>query len=244
MTYRNKYISDATRIHTHYLMTCRNRYMSDATRRHVQDDTRYGHRHTHTDTHTDTETETETQTDTETHTQTETETEIAIETETETETKTETDIHREKNRKWTAHNAAKKLVPKTRSPVLKERHEQTCVTWLIHMCDATHSRKARCAVKLSRTDLYRMTHWNVCWDSFICVTWVIFFFLKKSPARAERAWWNDLRHLTRLFVWYDSFIGVTWLIHLCDMTHSYVWYDSFICVTWLIRTWDMTHSYV
>jgi len=87
------------------------------------------------------------------------------------------------------------------------------VTWLIHMCDRTHSFvflhvSARswltftCDMTLTRvTELMRMcamTHSYVCWDSFICVPW---------------------------------------LIHICAMTHSYVCHDSFICLPWLIHMW-------
>jgi len=125
----------------------------------------------------------------------------------------------------------------------------TCVTWLIHMCDMTHSYV-----------------WH---DSFMCVTWLIHMCDMT----------HSLCDMTHSCVWHDSFICVTWLIHMCDMTHSYVRHDSFtyarlysftcvICVcmrdmcylcgathacvchdsfirvTWRICMCCMTHSYV
>ena len=117
-----------------------------------------------------------------------------------------------------------------------------CVTWLIHMCDMTHSYV-----------------WH---DSFICVTWLVHmcdmthsYVWHASPLRvtwlAHFAWWDrDRRYvevksivksivkstgctLKFLDCW---FIGVTWLISTCDM--------AFIRVTWIMHTCDMTHSYV
>jgi len=95
-----------------------------------------------------------------------------------------------------------------------------CVTWLIRMCDMTHSYVWHdsfiCVTWLIH--MCEMIHSYVRHDSFICVTWLI-----------------HMRDVTRC---------VTWLIHMCDVSHSYVWHDSFVCVTWLIHTCDMTHSYV
>ena len=93
-----------------------------------------------------------------------------------------------------------------------------CVTWLIHMCDMTHSFVWR--------------------DSFICGTWRKALYLNTfSNAREASS-----RHRL-VSVWHDSFICVPWRIHMCSMTHSYVWHDSSICVTWLIHVCDMSHAY-
>jgi len=101
-----------------------------------------------------------------------------------------------------------------------------CETWLIHMCDMTHSYVWHdsfiCETWLIH--MCDMTHSYVWHDSFICVTWLIHM-------------WD----MTHSCVWHDSFICETWLIHM--------WHDSFMYgtihshVTWLIHMWDMTHSY-
>jgi len=77
------------------------------------------------------------------------------------------------------------------------------VTWLIRMCDMTHSYV-----------------WH---DSFRCVTWLIY-----KCNMAHSYVWHELIHLFDM----NSFICVTWLIQMCDMTQSYVWHASFICMTW------------
>jgi len=145
-----------------------------------------------------------------------------------------------------------------------------CVTWLIHMCDMTHSYV-----------------WH---DSFIRVAWLIdprglatisrlpknigLFcrissllqgsFAKETynfkeptdrshpksggwwPTMAQSYVWHDFFMCVTwlIHVWHDSLVCVTWLSYMCGMTHSYVWHDSFTCVTWLIDMFDMTHSYV
>jgi len=94
-----------------------------------------------------------------------------------------------------------------------------CVTWLIHMCDITHS--------------------YVRHDSFIYVTWHMRDFgMTRSCVRHY-----SCTCATWIVYMCESCVYATWLIHVCDMTHSYVWHDSFIRVTWLIHMWDMTHSW-
>jgi len=104
-----------------------------------------------------------------------------------------------------------------------------CVTWLIHMCDMTHSYvwhdSFLCVTW--RIHMCGMTHSYVWYDSFICVIWIMHMC--------------DMMHSC---VWHDSLICVTWLIRICDMTHSYAWHDSFICVIRLIHMCDFTHFYV
>jgi len=114
-----------------------------------------------------------------------------------------------------------------------------CVTWLIHMCDMTHSYV-----------------WH---DSFICVTWLIHM----CDMNHSFVWHDSFICLTRLihmcdmadsYVWHDSPIPVLcsthlprsriyiWLTHRYEMSYSYV---SFIGATWLIHDMsdlDMTHS--
>jgi len=100
-----------------------------------------------------------------------------------------------------------------------------CVTWLIHMCDVTHSYVRHDSL-IYITHTCDKTHSYEWHDSFIRETWLI-------------------------HTWRDSFICATWLtntwlIHTWDMTHSYMArHDSFIRETRLIHIWrDMTHSYV
>ena len=71
-----------------------------------------------------------------------------------------------------------------------------------------------------------MTLSYVCYDSFICVSWLI-----------------RMCAMICSYVCHDSFMYVSWLLHMCDMTHSYVCYVSFICVTRLIHMCVMTHSH-
>jgi len=112
-----------------------------------------------------------------------------------------------------------------------------CVTWLIHMCDMTHSYVTW--VMNYTWCVYHITDTWKCKLSFIRVT-------------------CDVTH---------SVIRVTWLFHTCDMTpshvtwvtnyiwntHSFVWsvtrfansfawHDSFICVTWLIPMWHESRT--
>ena len=105
------------------------------------------------------------------------------------------------------------------------------MTWLIHMCDMTHSYV-----------------WH---DSFICVICLI----------TQRHITRVYVCITRVYVWHDSHIShmssvtydmthpcgrqaymrVTYLIHLCSMPHSRLWHDSFTYATSLIHIRDMTH---
>ena len=109
-----------------------------------------------------------------------------------------------------------------------------CVTWLIHMCDMTHSYVwhdsfiyVTWPMHMSEQVLLDVSKW---W----CVTWLI------PPVYMSVRVGTLLCDMAHSYVWHDSFICVTWLIHKCDMTHSYVWRVSFICVTWLIHMCDMT----
>jgi len=102
-------------------------------------------------------------------------------------------------------------------------YPRRAVTWLIHMCDMTHS----C---VWHDSFMRVTY------SFICLTWLI-----------------HMCDVTHSYVLRDSFICVTWLIRMRDVTHSYVWRDSFYikvvrvgyyprhAVTWLINMRNVTH---
>jgi len=102
----------------------------------------------------------------------------------------------------------------------------SCVTWLIHMCDMTHSYV-----------------WH---DSFICVTWHIrmcdmthLYVWRDSFIRMT--WPIRICDMTHSYVWPHSSICVTWRIRMCAMTHSYVCHDEFVYVTWLIGVSWLIH---
>jgi len=81
----------------------------------------------------------------------------------------------------------------------------TCVTWLIQMCDMTHSDvwhdSFRCVTWLIQ--MCDMMFGDVCHDSFICMNWFIY-----------------MCDMTHLYVWHVSFVCVMWGQHMCDMTRS------------------------
>jgi len=147
-----------------------------------------------------------------------------------------------------------------------------CVTWLIHMCDMTHSHVWHDSFTYVTWPI-RMcgtTHSYVWHDSSICVTWLIHM----CDVAHSHMWHGsficvtwlihvcDMTHsyvtwlihmcdmtlhmcdMTHSYVWHGSFTCVTWLIHMCDMTHSHMWHDSFVCVAWLIHMCDMAHPHV
>jgi len=89
---------------------------------------------------------------------------------------------------------------------------QTCVTWLIHMCD--------------------MTYPYVGHDPFICGTWPIHMWDIISLVMSEQiegSTWHD-----SFICWCDWFLCGTWLIF-------FVRHDPFICWTWLIHMWEINH---
>jgi len=92
------------------------------------------------------------------------------------------------------------------------------VTWLIPMCDMTHSYtwhdsllrvvtcEGRCCSFLPL--LFASFVWH---DVFLRETWLMYA-------------------LTHSFVWHDWYLCVTWLIHTCDMTRYHVCRDSLLRV--------------
>jgi len=160
----------------------------------------------------------------------------------------------------TCRNAAR-VVHQIRIPV---------VTWLVHMCDMTHScvtwlihtcGQGGQGSRLNSDPCWDMTHAYVWYGTFTCVIWHIHMCDMTHPyvwhvsfiyaARVVdwiqipvETWLVHMCDMTHSYVWHDSFICATWRIHMCNMTHSYVWHDSFICATWRIHMCDMSHSYV
>jgi len=113
-----------------------------------------------------------------------------------------------------------------------------CVSWLIYVCDMTHSY-----VWHDRLICVWSCIYGVWYDSFIRVTWLIHVqYVSGSCAVCDMTRLG--RGMDYLHVWHDSCIWVTWLIHAYDVTHLYVWHDACIRVTWLIYICDMTHLYM
>jgi len=105
-----------------------------------------------------------------------------------------------------------------------------CVTWLIHMCDMTHSYV-----------------WH---DSFICVTWLIHISDMTHPYGWHDSFicatWPIADHqangrVASRYIWHDSFISMAWLMHMRGVTRLHVWHDSFIYVTWLFADHQANH---
>jgi len=77
-----------------------------------------------------------------------------------------------------------------------------CVTWLIHMCDMTHSY------------VWHVTHLYMWHDSFICVTWLIHMC---------DMWRIPTCDMTHSYAGHDSFIHMSLMTCVsCDKTHSYM----------------------
>jgi len=113
-------------------------------------------------------------------------------------------------------------------------HSFICVTWLLHICDMTHS-------------ICDMTHLHMWHDSCILHTPRSLVHTHTHTHKHTHGVCLDITcdsYTHKSYVWIDSFIYVVWLIHICDMIHSYMWHDSFTNVTWLIHKCDMTHAYL
>ena len=82
------------------------------------------------------------------------------------------------------------------------------VTWLIRMCDMTHSYV-----------------WH---DSFLWDTWI----LHKCDMTHSRVCHDFVRHdsfmcdMTHSYIWHELFVLMTRLVLMCDLTHSHVCRDS------------------
>jgi len=145
------------------------------------------------------------------------------------------------------------------------------VTWLIHVCDMTHSCVWRYSFKCVTWLIHvcDMTHSCMWHDSFMFATWLVRtgFRLKAldQVCGMTHSWRGHevsacktslilMCDLTHSYVWQDFFF-------MCDMAHSHVWHDSFYVwqsVLWVIKSgtrlvhmrdispfmlWDMTRPY-
>jgi len=105
----------------------------------------------------------------------------------------------------------------------------TCVTWLIHMCDMTHSHVGR--------------------DAFIRATCLI--HVRDDYNSRGLHVWHDSTRVTWLNrcdmtqqVWHDSPVCVTWLIDMCYRTYSRGKYEycAFLPSCHRTHSRDRTHS--
>jgi len=127
---------------------------------------------------------------------------------------------------------------------------QIHVTWLVHMCDMTHSSVLwliSCEMWLidhdSRTGCQKENRY-VRHDSFICVTWLI---LCATWLVLCVTWLTNNTNRLADKMSKGKQICVTWLIHVCDMTHSmcdviHRWHRQTRC-TKKIELSDMTRPY-
>jgi len=115
------------------------------------------------------------------------------------------------------------------------------VTWLIHLCDMTHSHERHdsfiCVIPLIH--MCDMIHSHVWYDSFTCVIWLI-----------------AIRGVTHSQVQYALFTSTIWPIHKCDIaqywpmgTHIYINTNTHIHTQTLVRlcmktTWLIPISHV
>ena len=145
-----------------------------------------------------------------------------------------------------------------------------CVSWLMHLCDMTHSYVShdsfaeyrffysallqkkpinlRSLLIIATQYHSKQTHSCVCHGWFINVTWLI-WLMHICDMTHSYVSHNTFRCVplpchecdrTTSYVWHDSFVRGIWRIEMCDMTHSNVCHDSFVRVTWLIH---ITHHH-
>jgi len=142
----------------------------------------------------------------------------------------------------------------------------TCVMWLAHVCDMTHSHVWFDSIHMC--DMTRLHVWHVLmtsWDFWDGYVWYDSIRMCDTPRKAS-IWkhsyvWHDTprksirmcdmtaficvaKHVKHPHVWHES-------IHMCDTTHLvkhwYVWHDSIHmcdmpCKAFISVTWK--HSYV
>ena len=122
------------------------------------------------------------------------------------------------------------------------------VTWLIYMCDTTHSYVwyhfffgliYKCAMTVpgdvwhvSILSEYDLTHLHVWHDSFVRV--ISPLFLMCDMTQSYLWTWLAAATISKSHVCLLVYTFSALLLVIRDTTHSYVWHDSFTSVTWLL----------
>ena len=127
-----------------------------------------------------------------------------------------------------------------------------CVTWLIHMCDMTHSYVWHdsfiCVTWLIH--MCDMTHPYVWHDSFICVTYLI-HMCATTRSQISYLWTSHGTH--EWVMWHmctsHSHIWISEVAHMNESWHTYEWVMARIWMrhvthmneAWHRYEWDMPH---
>ena len=121
-----------------------------------------------------------------------------------------------------------------RHMVLTKAHSYMChdsyVTWLISICDMTHSYEYRCVPTAHGTIEWRRLIASPKLQIILHKRAIKYRALLRKMTYKDKGSYESSPPCNK-----DLFICVPWLIYTCDMTHSYMRRDSFLCVTWLIH---------
>ena len=121
----------------------------------------------------------------------------------------------------------------------RQQHDSfMCVTWLIHVCDVTHS----CVTWMMRMcDVTHAYAWRDSRDSFICVTLLVY----KCGTRFTLGG----SHLNESCRRHTKVPSALWMSHVTHMNESRHTYEGVmsqthksICVTWLVYVMSQTHQ--
>ena len=125
--------------------------------------------------------------------------------------------------------------------VRRQRQACTCIYIYVQMCNVyiyIYIYIYPCTtpgVRVTRSiAIFDTTHPYAWHDSFIDVTWLIYFVSLLWCTAAACHW---------IHVWHDACIRTTCRTYMFDMTILSVWCDSFVSVTWHVYKCNMSHSH-